>query len=227
MEIGELIGAGRTADVFALDEDRVVRRYRDGEDATGEVVVMTYLAEHGYPVPAVWPGAAAGELVMQRLSGPTMREALVAGTLSGGRAGELLADLLLRLHAVPPRVGADPAHRIVHLDLHPENVFLTTDGPVVIDWATAQEGPPGLDTAMAALILAQAALTMPAAAEVARTVLPALVRHLGGTDGMLLSEARARRAANPTLAQEEIAVLDEAVALILAAGADTQESVLQ
>ncbi|MGJ5894340.1 phosphotransferase [Streptomyces niveiscabiei] len=227
MEIGELIGAGRTADVFALDEDRVVRRYRDGEDATGEAVVMAYLAEHGYPVPAVWPGAAAGELVMQRLSGPTMREALVAGTLSGEQAGELLADLLLRLHAIPPRAGADPAHRIVHLDLHPENVFLTPDGPVVIDWATAQVGPPGLDTAMAALILAQAALTMPAAAEIARAVLPALVRQLGGTDGMLLPEARARRAANPTLTQEEIAALDAAVDLILAAGADAHGSVLR
>ncbi|MFE1268742.1 phosphotransferase [Streptomyces sp. NPDC058758] len=227
MEIGELIGAGRTADVFALDEGRVVRRYRGGEDATGEAVVMAYLAEHGYPVPAVWPGAEAGELVMQRLSGPTMREALVAGTLSGEEAGELLADLLLRLHAIPPRTGADPAHRIIHLDLHPENVFLTLDGPVVIDWATAQEGPPGLDTAMTALILAQAALTMPAVAEIARTILPALVRQLGGTDGMLLPEARARRAANPTLTQEEIAALDEAAALILAAGADAQENALQ
>ncbi|MEV7278657.1 phosphotransferase [Streptomyces sp. NPDC093111] len=225
MEIGELIGAGRTADVFALDEDRVVRRYRDGEDATGEAVVMTYLTQHGYPVPRVWPGPVAAELVMQRLSGPTMREALVAGTLSGEQAGELLADLLVRLHAVPPRTGADPTHRIVHLDLHPENIFLTPDGPVVIDWATAQEGPPGLDTAMAALILAQAALTMPAAAEIARTVLPTLVRRLGGTDGMLLSEARARRAANPTLTEDEIAALDEAVALILAAGADADESV--
>ncbi|MDI9835298.1 phosphotransferase [Streptomyces sp. KAU_LT] len=227
METGELIGAGRTADVFALDGDRVVRRYRDGEDATGEAAVMAYLAEHGYPVPAVWPGAEPRELVMQRLSGPTMREALVAGTLSGDEAGEVLADLLLRLHAVPPRVGADPAHRIIHLDLHPENVFLTPDGPVVIDWATAQEGPPGLDTAMAALILAQAALTMPAAAEVARSVLPALVRRLGGTDGMLLPEARARRAANPTLTHEETAALDEAVTLILAAGADAGDGVLQ
>ncbi|MEU4273305.1 phosphotransferase [Streptomyces sp. NPDC026092] len=226
MEIGELIGAGRTADVFALDEDRVVRRYRDGEDATGEAAVMAYVAEHGYPVPAVWPGAGAGELVLQRLSGPTMREALVAGTLSGDQAGELPADLLVRLHAIPPRAGADPAHRIVHLDLHPENVCLTPDGPVVIDWSTAQEGPPGLDTAMAALVLAQAALTMPAAAEIARTVLPALVRQLGGTDGMLLPEARARRAANPTLTQEEMAALDEAVALILAAGADAHDSVL-
>ncbi|WP_037710015.1 phosphotransferase [Streptomyces griseus] len=227
MNIGELIGTGRTADVFALGEDRVVRCHRDSEDATGEAVLMAYLAEHGYPVPTAWPGAAVGQLVMQRLSGPTMREALAAGVLSGEQAGELLADLLLRLHAVPPRNGADSAHRIVHLDLHPENVFLTPDGPMVIDWATAQEGPPGLDTAMAALILAQAALTMPAAAEIARSVLPALVRGLGGTDAMLLSEARARRAANPTLTQEEVDALDEAVALVLATGADVQGSVLR
>jgi aminoglycoside phosphotransferase (APT) family kinase protein len=116
---------------------------------------------------------------------------------------------------------------IVHLDLHPENVFLTPGGPMVIDWATAQEGPPGLDTAMAALILAQATLAMPDVAEVARAVIPALVRRGGGTDGMLLTEARARRAANPTLTRDEIAALDEAIALILSAGAEAHESVIE
>ncbi len=38
--------------------------------------------------------------------------------------------------------------------------------------------------------------------------------HLGGTEGMLLAGARARRDADPTLSQEEKGRLDEAVALI-------------
>jgi aminoglycoside phosphotransferase (APT) family kinase protein len=214
MEIGELVGVGRTADVFALDDGRVLRRYRGGDDATGEIAVMAYLAERGFPVPAVWPGTAAGELVMQRLSGMTMVEALVNGAITAERAGEVLAGLLRRLHAIPARLSADPRHRVLHLDFHPENVMLTPRGPVVIDWATAAEGPPGLDSAMAALILAQAALTMPAVSVVARAVLSSLLRHLDGIEEKHLAEARMRRAANPTLSPDEVGKLDEAVALI-------------
>jgi aminoglycoside phosphotransferase (APT) family kinase protein len=214
MKIGELVGAGRTADVFALDDGRVLRRYRDGDDTTGEVAVMAYLVEHGFPVPAVWPGPAAGELVMQRLSGTTMVDALINGAITAERAGETLAELLRRLHKIPARLSADPGHRVLHLDFHPENVMLTPQGPMVIDWATAAEGPPGLDSAMAALILAQAALTMPAVTVVARAVLSSLLRHLGGIEEVHLATARARRAANPTLSPQEVGKLDEAVALI-------------
>ena len=214
MKIGELGGAGRTADVFALDDGRVLRRYRNGEDATDEVAVMAHLAESGFPVPAVWPGTAAGELVMQRLSGSTMVEALVGGAITAEEAGGMPAELLRRLHAVPARLSADPGHRVLHLDFHPENVVLTPQGPMVIDWATAEEGPPGLDTAMAALILAQAALTMPAVSVVARAVLSSLLRNLGGVDRVHLAEAGRRRAADPTLSAEEVGRLDEATALI-------------
>ncbi|WP_377273123.1 phosphotransferase [Peterkaempfera sp. SMS 1(5)a] len=221
MEIGELVGTGRTADVFALDDGRVLRRYRDGADGTGELAVMAHLAEHGYPVPAVWPGEAANELVMERLSGVTMRQALTDGTIAPERAGEMSAELLRRLHTVPARLSANPGDRVLHLDFHPENVMLTAEGPIVIDWATTAEGPPGLDSAMTALILAQAAVTMPAVAAVARAVLTPLVRHLGSIDETHLAAARARRAANPTLSREEVDRLDDAMALIRSAGTST------
>ncbi|MFB7618866.1 phosphotransferase [Kitasatospora sp. NPDC056181] len=214
MRIGELVGAGRTADVFALDDGRVLRRYRGGEDATAEAEVMAYLAERGFPVPAVWPGPAAGELVMQRLSGTTMVEALVSGAITAERAGEMMAELLRRLHAIPARRSTDPGHRVLHLDFHPENVVLTTEGPMVIDWATAEEGPPGLDSAMAALILAQVAVSVPAVSVAARAVLSSLLRHLDGIEEEHLAEARTRRAANPTLGPDEVGRLDEAVALV-------------
>ncbi|MDT0393751.1 MULTISPECIES: aminoglycoside phosphotransferase family protein [Streptomyces] len=214
MQIGELVGAGRTADVFALDDGRVLRRYRGGDDVTGEVAVMAYLAERGFPVPAVWPGTAAGDLVMQRLSGMTMVEALVNGVITAERAGEMLTELLRRLHAIPARLSTDPGHRILHLDFHPENVVLTPQGPMVIDWATAAEGPPGLDSAMAALILAQAALTVPTVSVVARAVLSSLLRHLDGIEEEHLEEAKGRRATNPTLSPDEVGKLDEAVSLI-------------
>jgi aminoglycoside phosphotransferase (APT) family kinase protein len=146
--------AGREADVFALDDDRVLRRYRDGSDATREVGVMAYLHERGYPVPAVH-SAAGPEIVMERLDGPTMAQALLDGTFPLGEAATMLADLLRRLHAIKGQHGGET---VGHFDLHPENVLLTARGPVVIDWRNAEDGPADLDTALTALILAQVAI---------------------------------------------------------------------
>ena len=47
---GPLIGAGRAADVYALDGQRVLRRYRTGDSAEREAGMMAYLAER--PTPA-------------------------------------------------------------------------------------------------------------------------------------------------------------------------------
>ncbi|MFB7454234.1 phosphotransferase [Streptomyces sp. NPDC056194] len=210
----ELIGQGRTADVHALDEARVLRRYRDGGDATREARVMTRLADRGYPVPAVLH-AEGPDLVMERLAGPSLLDALLAGAYEPEPAGELVADLLARLHALP-------GEGVAHLDLHPGNVILTADrGPVVIDWQTAEEGvPPGLDCALSALILAEVAVSPAPYAEGARAGLAALLAHVGAPPLPHLPTARTRRAADPNLTAAEVAALGAAAALVesLAAG---------
>ena len=38
--------------------------------------------------------------------------------------------------------------RLLHLDLHPENVILSPSGPVVIDWANSRRGHAALDVAL-------------------------------------------------------------------------------
>ncbi|PSK95908.1 phosphotransferase family enzyme [Murinocardiopsis flavida] len=222
MRIGALLGSGRTADVYAIDGDRVLRRYRDGTDAAGEAAVMGYLADRSYPVPAVDTAAAQrhalppGDLVLRRLSGSTMLAALRAGTIAPASAGETLAGLLTRLHAIPARRSADPLHRVRHLDLHPDNVVLTPDGPMVIDWANTDEGPPGVDSALSALILAQAAVGT-AEGPLARATLAALLRHLDpGVGEADLAHARAYRAANPTMTPAELRALERAVPLVRA-----------
>ncbi|MEU9617793.1 MULTISPECIES: phosphotransferase [unclassified Streptomyces] len=221
MRTGELLGAGRSADVYALDEKWVLRRYRDGMDATPEWAVMCYLSAHGYPVPRLGPRDAATprhDLVLQRLTGPTMLRALLSGDLSAAEAGALLAGLLAELHTVPARLSPRPEDRILHLDLHPDNVMLTPGGPVVIDWSNTGEGAPAVDRAMSSLILAQVAVDprSPASAG-ARALLDALVPHLsasGGIPARHLAEAASHRTANPTMSPHEMALVPRAASLI-------------
>ncbi|MFD4601819.1 phosphotransferase family protein [Streptomyces sp. NPDC058464] len=211
---GRLLGSGRSADVYEIDEAWVLRRDRDGwGDAAAEGAVMTYVREHGYPAPRVRPSGSRTELVMERLSGPTMLAALLAGETDAAEGGALLASLLRRLHAVPGREPADPGARVLHLDLHPDNVILTPDGPRVIDWTNAEDGPPGLDWGMSAVILAQVAL---GAYPLARTLLTALLADPAELTEEGLTEALRRRAANPTMSREEVEVLGEAGELIRA-----------
>lgn len=43
--------------------------------------------------------------------------------------------------------------RLCHGDYHPDNIFLTKSGPVVIDWMTACSGSPSADVARTSMIL--------------------------------------------------------------------------
>ena len=204
-----LLGSGRASDVYEIDETWVLRHDREGYgDGRAEAALMERLRAHGYPVPRVRPAdSSRSELVMERLYGPTMLEAFVVGRIDAHEAGETLARLLRQLHAVPGRV--------VHLDLHPENVMLTADGPYVIDWANAEEGDPGLDWGMSAVILAQVALADEHyAAEPVRATLAALLTDPSGLTGDGLTEALRRRAANPTMTVREVEVLGEAEELV-------------
>lgn len=225
---GKLIGSGRTADVYEIDEGWVLRRNReDWGDAAAEGAVMEHVRAHGYPVPRVRSGGsgtsgdARTDLVMERLIGPTMLEALVAGVIDVREAGTVLAALLRQLHAVP---GRRPGTRILHLDLHPENVLLTADGPRVIDWGTAEDGDPGLDWGLSAIILAQVAVDEQPFADPARAVLVSLLADPsdlteeglkeGGLTEEGLEEARRRRAANPTMTAHEVELLGKAEELV-------------
>ncbi|MEU7579985.1 aminoglycoside phosphotransferase family protein [Streptomyces sp. NPDC041068] len=221
MPIGQLLGSGRSADVFELDEDWVLRRHRHGGDAVTEAAVMSHLAANGFPVPVVRSADTPSELVMRRLSGVTMLQAWMDGAITVENAAALLAQLLHHLHSIPARASSLPGDRILHLDLHPDNVMLTPQGPVVIDWSTAAEGPPELDWAMSTLILAQFAVSPSAeVAAGARSMLAALMGSLGAVvdlgdvrDGHL-ARARMRRAADPNVSSAELGLLDEAAALV-------------
>lgn len=147
-----LIASGRDCDVFDLGDGTVLRRQRGGRPLEGEAVIMRYVREHGYPCPVVHRTAGA-DLVMDKVEGPTMLADLFADltTERAETAAEMLADLHRRLHAIPPPGGDGPS--VIHLDLHPDNVILSPDGPVVIDWPNATVGEPSVDVATTWLIV--------------------------------------------------------------------------
>ena len=174
------------------------------------------VAALGFPVPAVYQAQGA-ELVLERLDGRTMLAALLAGELDAVEAAGCLAGLHHRLHALPSRLGAREDARILHLDLHPDNVMLTSRGPVVIDWRNAAEGPADLDVALSAVILAQVAvdeahpLAWPAA-----TLLGAFLDRVGGSPLTALDHAVELRRHDPALDPGERERLDAAAALVIA-----------
>jgi aminoglycoside phosphotransferase (APT) family kinase protein len=154
---GPLIGSGRSADVYALGQDRVLRRFRTPYNVQAEADIMIHLAKAGFPVPAVYD-ADGPDLVMERLDGRDMLADLGSRPWLARRHGRTLAMLHNRLHEVQAPAGLrsafGPGDGVLHLDLHPGNVMLTARGPVVIDWTNASAGTPGADVAMAYLIMA-------------------------------------------------------------------------
>ena len=205
------LARGRDADVFALDEHRVLRRYRSTLEVTAEATVMEHVARHGYPVPTVYR-AEGPELEMERLHGPTMLSACLSADLTPQEASATLVDLHRRLHELPSRIGPG---RILHMDLHPDNVILTDRGPVVIDWHNSREGDPDLDLAVTALLLSMVSLAGPRSwVEVARACLPHYVTGAWGDPTRLLEEAVAIRREDPNMSAEETDALPRALALV-------------
>jgi aminoglycoside phosphotransferase (APT) family kinase protein len=146
----KLIAAGRASEIFDLGDGRVLRRFRAGGHAEREAFVMEHALGHGYPVPRVLD-VTPDALVLDRIEGPTMYEELRRRPWTIRRQAALLARLHDQLHAIdaPPGLAAiGPGDRLLHLDLHPNNVILSVRGPFVIDWTNARCGNPPLDVAM-------------------------------------------------------------------------------
>lgn len=206
-----LLASGRTADVFDLEDGTVLRRFREGWPAEAEAATMIYVASLGYPVPQV-KSVSGADIVMRRVDGPTMAAAFATGALDVVEGQRILAELHGRLHALPPQTGAEP---LLHLDLHPENVLMSADGPVVIDWSNAVPGPAGYDVAVTAIIYAEIAVDAEHAyCDVARIALPAFLRYAGVPGPDMVARAVALRTGNPTLSAAEKSRLADAAALI-------------
>jgi uncharacterized protein (TIGR02172 family) len=190
MEKGPLIGTGRTAQVFAWGDERILKLYQNWMPAVAierEFAITRTARETGLPVPAaeeiVEVDGRKG-IVFERVQGPSMLNVLSAKPWTLIAFSRQLGELHARMHAckLPPETytqrqqierGIELAHdladnekktirqilerlpegdAVCHGDFHPDNILLTTQGPVIIDWMTATRGHPQADVARTALL---------------------------------------------------------------------------
>jgi len=163
-QLGDVIARGRDTEIVDHGPGLVLRRPMVPRSMAQEAAVMRWVHDQGYPCPAAVDVADDG-LVMARIEGVSMLDDLASHPHRLRRHATLLADLHGWLHrlsppddsssvTMPSPFGAGTS--IVHGDLHPGNVLLTTEGPVVIDWTNASVGPAGADLAVTWLLLAAA-----------------------------------------------------------------------
>lgn len=163
MTAGRLLASGRDADIFEAGPGRVLRRSRKGRSQQAEAEVMSHVRAQGFPAPTVFDVSADGtELVMARVDGPTMLADLGRRPWRLRWHARTLAGLIASLGRVAAADGWPaapvPGDRVVHLDLHPDNVILGPTGPVVIDWTNAKAGDPACDPALTWLLIACATI---------------------------------------------------------------------
>lgn len=114
---GRLLGCGRDTDVYDIGDGKVLRRYRVDFDHSAEIGAMKHLHEHGFPVPRLF-SADGPDMVVERVDGPTMLDALVRYPWRARRYGRMLAHLHRRLHAIAPpaelRTAGTPREAVLH-----------------------------------------------------------------------------------------------------------------
>ncbi|MDQ1476953.1 MAG: hypothetical protein QOE62_2182 [Actinomycetota bacterium] len=193
----KILASGRDGDIFEYAPGLVLRKARNGRSIAHEARTMRYVAEQGYPVPRIEEVRADGtEIVMERIDGPIMMDAMVRPPWKLPAYLGLLADLHDRLHEIEapdwlPRLPDDspsasgtstPGRRLLHLDLHPLNVIMSPNGPVVVDWPNARAGDPMADVALTFALISCGHIPLPRPAAIAMDALrqPVLRRAFAG-----------------------------------------------
>ncbi len=157
---------------------------------------MEFVHARGYPIPRVDHVSSDGaELIMEKIAGVNMIDALATAPWKAKRFGRMLADLHERLHELPapewlPVAPCGIGSQLLHMDLHPLNVMMSPRGPIVIDWTNAARGDPITDVALTWTLIS--AGEVPTGAVMARLVGAVRARLMRGFIGAFDREAVGR-----------------------------------
>jgi uncharacterized protein (TIGR02172 family) len=190
ISLSKPIARGRTADVYAWDDRRILKLYQawcPPHWVEQESRVAQLVCQVGIPTPA------AGEIVSvdgrrgilyERVNGISMLEDLRRRPWLILRHAQTLAELHAQIHrqtipnlysyrdglarsiqqapqlteaarqkALARLADLPDEQKLCHGDFHPQNILVSAQGVVVIDWMTASLGNPLADVARTSLIL--------------------------------------------------------------------------
>lgn len=194
MEKGKLIGQGRTAEIYALENNKVLKLFRADmghKSVEKEYTLGKLISGTGVPSPEVYEMVTLGDrqgIVYQMVTGKTMLEHISRRPHSVSTPARSLACLHHKIHqhtasglpqqkqilaetidktrvlSAPDKQtildhlnALPPGDRLCHGDFHPDNVMITPDDAVVLDWINASIGNPAADVARTILLLRDAA----------------------------------------------------------------------
>lgn len=113
--------------------------------------MLEAMSRRPYKLPAFGRMLADLHLEMHRLAVPTLpaQHDLLERSINSAKSlpDDLRAAALQALALLPE------GSRLCHGDFHPDNVLMTTKGPLIIDWMTASRGNPWADVARTHLLL--------------------------------------------------------------------------
>jgi aminoglycoside phosphotransferase (APT) family kinase protein len=102
--LGELVGAGRTAEIFAIDDATVLKLWRPGwgaEDADEEIAVAERIAATGVPAPRCLgrrDEAGRAGIIYERINGPSLEKWLGFRLTRVPATARILAATHARVH---------------------------------------------------------------------------------------------------------------------------------
>lgn len=217
----KILSSGRDGDIYELSPELVLRKTRDGRSIAHEARIMRYVEEQGFPVPHIEEVRNDGtEIVMERIDGPSMLDAMAKPWALAAHL-RMLADLHDRLHEIDGPAWLpgmpDGGDRLLHLDLHPLNVLMsTTRGPVVIDWPNARRGDPMSDVALTFALITCARIPLPRPVAAALDAVRAPVvrrafarRYLGPQFSGCVAEMATLKTLDPNMEPDEVTALEK------------------
>lgn len=187
---GNLIGEGRTAEIFQWEENKVLKLYRKGipkEEAEREYEITLNVYNKCKLAPKVYEMIETDDrsgIIYEKINGKTMLSIIGAKPWNIKKEAERFAELhksiqkevdfelptyksklkenisytdLLsseiktKLYKYIDELPED--NKLCHGDFHPDNILVTKDKQIVIDWMTATKGNPLADVARTSIML--------------------------------------------------------------------------
>ncbi len=106
MEKGQVIGIGRTAEILAWDENKVVKLFRENWSLSSvewEEKVARLVSEAGAPIPAVHgivEVKGRHGIIYERVDGPSMLEELMSKTEEIEHFANMYSELHAQIHSL-------------------------------------------------------------------------------------------------------------------------------